>query len=76
MKKALAIVCTVGFGVFWVFAGLTVLAWLDANPLLWLVAALSALGLGVGVVSRLRLNALTKDLKRGLHVRQDETAHP
>ena len=75
MKKVWAIACTLGFSAFWVFGGLSVLALIDGHPLMWLVAALSVLGLALGVWSRRRVVALTQDLAVGARAVQQETAH-
>lgn len=74
MRKFWAIICTLAFSAFWVFGGLTVLAWFDAHPLMPLLMILSLAGLGVGVWSRLRLVAVTQDLARGDRVLQQEAA--
>ncbi|WP_028031605.1 hypothetical protein [Gemmobacter nectariphilus] len=75
MKKFWAIACTLGFSAFWVFGGLSVLAFMDGHPLFAAVLVLALLGLMVGIWSRLRLVALTQDMPRGERVRQEETAH-
>ena len=74
MKKTWALACTIGFSVFWVFAGLAVLAWLDAHPMFATVVVLSLAGLALGIWSRLQLVALTRDLSRGERVQTSDTA--
>ena len=72
MKKFWAIICTVSFSLFWVFAGLSLLALIDSSPLLVWVLGLSLAGLAVGLWSRWRLLGLTGDLSRGERVFQRE----
>lgn len=74
MKKVWAIACTLGFSAFWVFGGLAVLALVDGHPLFGLVAALSVLGLVVGVWARRRVVALTQDIAVGARAVPQETA--
>ncbi|GGE06539.1 hypothetical protein SAMN05421774_102723 [Gemmobacter megaterium] len=75
MKKFWAIACTLGFSAFWVFGGLSVLAFIDGHPLFGAVLVLALLGLGAGIWARVRLVALTQELARGERVTQEETAH-
>lgn len=72
MKKFWAILCTTAFAAFWVFGGLTFMAWQDAHPLMPHVMVLSLLGLGAGIWARLRLVAATQNLQRGERVIQAE----
>jgi len=75
MKKGWAIACTLGFSAFWVFGGLSVLAFLDGHPLFGLVAVLSVMGLGLGFLARRRVVALTQDVPVGARAVQQEDAH-
>jgi len=72
MKKVWAILCTLSFSAFWVFGGLSIMAWMDAHPLMPHVLVISLLGGAVGIWSRLRLAQLTQDLQRGKRVLQAE----
>jgi len=56
-RKLWAIVCTVGFAVFW-FSGLFVAAGLfGQSGLHWSAPVLAVLGLGVGLFARMRVDA-------------------
>lgn len=75
MKKFWAIACTLGFSAFWVFGGLSVLAYVDGHPLFWMVAVLCLLGLALGLAARRQVVALTRDVPVGTRVVQQENAH-
>lgn len=72
MKKFWAILCTISFSVFWVFGGLSLMAYWDGHPLFAVVALLSLLGLGLGLWSRKNLYEATRQLPRGQRVMQRE----
>ena len=72
MKKVCAIACTLGFSAFWVFGGLSVLAFVDGHPLAGVVLLLAGIGLGLGIWARRRVVALTQDVPVGQRVTQDE----
>ena len=74
MRKICALACTLGFAAFWVFGGLSVLAWIDAHPLFWAVTLLSLAGLGLGIWARLRVVELTQDVPVGRRATPSETA--
>ena len=75
MRKFWAIACTLAFSAFWVFGGLSVLALVDGHPLAWVVMVLAALGLGLGVLARLQVVALTQDVPVGERATQQDSAH-
>lgn len=68
MKKLLALGCTIAFVMFWIFGGLSILAYLDAHPLFPAVTIIALISLALGAWARLRLVALTPDLRRGTRV--------
>lgn len=72
MKKFWATVCTISFMAFWVFGGLSLMAYWDGHPLFAVVALLSVLGLGVGLWSRNSLYQATRQMPRGKRVFQRE----
>lgn len=74
MNKVLAITCTVSFTVFWVFCGLSVLAWVNKHVLFSALAVIALLGLALGVWTRLRLAELTRELPYGGAVAQPKAS--
>lgn len=72
MKKFSAIACTIGFATFWIFGGLAAVSLVNGDPVGVVVPALCALGLAVGVVMRLRVVAMTRDLPQGTRAVQHE----
>lgn len=74
MKKVCAIACTLGFSAFWVFGGLSVLAFVDGHPLAGVVLLLAGIGLAIGIWARRRVVSLTQDVPVGRRVTQD-SAH-
>ena len=78
MKKFWAIACVIAFTAFWTY-GLIALAGIFGDRAFdWTSVAFSAIGLALGTYARMQINALTRDIKQGLHVRptqgQDEYA--
>lgn len=78
MKKFWAIVCVVGFTGFWTYGLIAVAGLFGDRAFYWPHVIFAAVGLGVGTYARMKINAMTSNIKRGLHVRpqqgQDEFA--
>jgi hypothetical protein len=72
MKKFWAIACVIGFTAFWTFGFIALSGAFGDRPFDWLSAVICVLGLGVGVFARFQVNALTREMKTGLHVRAEE----
>lgn len=74
MKKFWAIACVIAFTAFWTFGFIALSGMFGDRPFDWTSAVISVLGLGLGIYSRIQINAMTSTVKRGLHVRptQDE----
>ncbi|WP_425093919.1 hypothetical protein [Tropicimonas sp. S265A] len=73
MKKFWAIACVIAFTAFWTFGLLALAGLFGDRPFDWVSAVIAVLGLGAGVFARIQVNAATRDIKSGLHVRVDET---
>jgi len=73
MKKIWAIACVIGFTAFWTFGFLALAGMFGDRPFDWVSAVICVAGLGVGTYARLQVNALTREMKTGLHVRPTET---
>lgn len=74
MKKFCAVACTVGFGLFWVFGGLSALSLALGHPVQAAFLAFAAIGLGAGIAARLKIVQLTRGVPVGARVRQDDSA--
>jgi hypothetical protein len=72
MKKLWAIACTVAFAAFWIFGLMAVSGLFGERAFDWTSVGFSAVGLGVGLYARAQVNALTRNLKQGLHVRPQQ----
>jgi hypothetical protein len=73
MKKFWAIACVIGFTAFWTFGFIALSGAFGDRPFDWVSAVICLLGLGAGTYARLQVNALTREMKKGLHVRPQET---
>lgn len=78
MKKFWAIACVVAFTAFWTFGFIALAGMFGDRSFEWTNALISLLGLVTGIYARIQINALTSEIKQGLHVRptqgQDEFA--
>ena len=78
MKKFWAITCVVAFTAFWTFGFLALSGMFGNRPFDWTSALIAVVGLAIGIFARIRINALTAEIKTGIHVRptqdQDEYA--
>jgi len=76
MKKIWAIVCVIAFTAFWTFGFIALAGLFGDRAFDWTSALFSLLGLGVGTYARMQINALTADIKKGLHVRPTQGEDP
>lgn len=72
MKKFWAIACVIAFTAFWTFGFIALSGAFGDRPFDWASAVFCVFGLGIGIYARLRVNALTREMKKGLHVRPSE----
>ncbi|URF51396.1 hypothetical protein M8007_01925 [Dinoroseobacter shibae] len=76
MKKFWAIACVIAFTAFWIFGFLALAAMLGERPFDWTSTIIAMVGLGLGTYARMQINAMTHDIKKGLHVRPTQGEDP
>ncbi|QYK42454.1 MAG: hypothetical protein KF887_04850 [Paracoccaceae bacterium] len=71
-RKFWAVMTTVGFSAFWLFAAFAVGGVVTGHGLDPNMVGLAAIGLALGADARARVERLTRDLAIGRHVRQGD----